>query len=97
MTYVGDGDSPCVALGPSPSQWVEVRLEDFYAPELHASGGEAAKRALNRIAFGRKLVCQASHQSYDRVVASCTRDGALGELLREAGVAEGGRAYRLGR
>ena len=95
VTYVGDGDSLCVAVGPSPSQWVEVRLEDFYAPELHAPGGEAAKRALVRAAFGRRLVCQASHQSYDRIVAACTRDGVpLGDLLRNAGVQEGGRGFR---
>ena len=98
VSYIGDGDSLCVALGPSPSQWVEVRLEDFYAPELHAPGGEAAKRALSRIAFGRKLVCQASHQSYDRIVAACTRDGVpVGDLLRDAGAPEGGRGYRSAR
>jgi endonuclease YncB( thermonuclease family) len=95
VTYVGDGDSLCVAVGSGPSQWVEVRLEDFYAPELHAPGGEAAKQALARVAFGRKLICRASHQSYDRIVAACTRDGApLGELLRGSGVVEGGRGYR---
>ena len=97
-TYIGDGDSLCVAVGPSPSQWVEVRLEDFYAPELHAPGGEAAKRALVRAAFGRRIVCQASHQSYDRIVAACTRDGVpLGDLLRNAGVQEGGRGFRRAR
>lgn len=98
VTYVGDGDSLCVALGPTPSEWVEVRLEDFYAPELHAPGGEAAKRALSRLAFGRQLVCQAAHQSYDRIVAACTLRGVpLGDLLRQAGVAEGGRGYRSAR
>jgi endonuclease YncB( thermonuclease family) len=98
VTYVGDGDSLCVAVGPSPSEWVEVRLEDFYAPELHAPGGEAAKKALSHIAFGRYLVCRASHQSYDRIVAACTRDGIpIGALLHEAGVAEGGRGYRRAR
>jgi endonuclease YncB( thermonuclease family) len=73
---------------------VEVRLQDYYAPELHAPGGAAAKRALSRVAFGRDLVCRAGRQSYDRIVAACTRDGEpLGELLRQAGGVESGRGY----
>jgi endonuclease YncB( thermonuclease family) len=94
VTYVGDGDSLCVAVGLHAWQWVEVRLEDFYAPELHAPGGEAAKRALSRLTFGRELVCRAGRQSYDRIIATCTREGRpVGDLLRDAGVLEGGRGY----
>ena len=52
VTYVGDGDSLCVGRGPSPSEWVEVRLEDFYAPELHEAGGAAAKADLSRLVMG---------------------------------------------
>ena len=95
VTYVGDGDSLCVATGIGPSTWIEVRLEDFYAAELHEPGGEAAKAALGRIVFGRQLVCRASHRSYDRIVATCSRDGvSVGDLLRQAGVVEAGNAYR---
>jgi endonuclease YncB( thermonuclease family) len=94
VTYVGDGDSLCVAVDRQPAQWVEVRLKDFCAPELHAPGGEAAKRELSRLTFGRELVCRAERQSYDRIIATCTRDGTpLGDLLRGAGVVEGGRGY----
>lgn len=39
VVYVGDGDSLCVGLGASRSQWAEVRLADFYAPEIHEAGG----------------------------------------------------------
>src|SRR5437899_9917249 len=46
VTYVGDGDSLCVAVGQGPENWVEVRLEDFYAPELHEPAGPAAKATL---------------------------------------------------
>src|SRR5438105_10611443 len=63
VVYVGDGDSLCVATGAAPSSWVEVRLADFYAPELHDPGGEAAKRMLGTIAFGRQVECEAEHQS----------------------------------
>lgn len=95
VVYVGDGDSLCVAKGVSNGQWVEVRLDDFYAPELRDPEGQQAKDALTRIAFGRRLTCRAGRQSYDRVVASCTLNGvSVGDLMRRAGVAEGGRAYR---
>jgi uncharacterized protein YdeI (YjbR/CyaY-like superfamily) len=60
-----------VAVGPSPAQWVEVRVADFYAPELHDAGGEQAKATLWRLAYGRQATCVADHQSYDRMVAVC--------------------------
>jgi micrococcal nuclease len=95
VVYVGDGDSLCVARGLTQSNWVEVRLEDFYAPELREPAGRQAKDALTRVAFGRRLQCRAIRQSYDRMVASCTLNGvSVGDLMRRAGVAEGGRAYR---
>jgi micrococcal nuclease len=59
VSYVGDGDSLCVAIGRSPADWVEVRIADFYAPELHEPGGRDAKAALERIANGREVECRA--------------------------------------
>jgi micrococcal nuclease len=95
VVYVGDGDSLCVAVGPSPQQWVEVRLADFYAPELHEPAGEQAKAALGRIASGRRASCIASHRSHDRVVAHCQIDGLyIGDWLRRAGIQEGGNGAR---
>lgn len=92
VAYIGDGDSLCVAIGKEPSQWVEVRLADFYAPELHAAGGAQAKAALHQIAFGRRVTCHGDHRSYDRMVARCELGGAsLGDLMRRAGVEEAGR------
>lgn len=91
VVYVGDGDSLCVGLGPQPDHWVEVRLADFYAPELSEPGGPKAKAVLERLAMGRRANCRAEHRSYDRVVARCAIAGRpLGELMREAGVVEGG-------
>jgi micrococcal nuclease len=87
-----DGDSLCVALGPEHRDWVEVRLADFYAPELHDAAGPAAKAALQRIALGRTAVCVASMRTHDRVAARCRLDGRpIGDLMREAHIAEGGR------
>lgn len=94
VTYVGDGDSLCVGVRPEPSGWIEVRLADFYAPELSAPGGHQAKAALGRIAMGRQVQCVAQHRSYDRVVARCTLQGrGLGDLLRAEGAREGGKGY----
>lgn len=95
VVYVGDGDGLCVAVGQGTENWVEVRLENFYAPELHEPGGPEAKSALEGLAMGRRAVCVADHQSYDRVVARCSIGGRdIGDLMRGAGVAEGGNAYR---
>ena len=91
VRYVGDGDSLCVGATAEPSTWVEVRLADFYAPELHAPGGQQAKAALEAITRGRSAQCLAHHRSYDRIVAACSIDGAdVGDLMRGAGVLEGG-------
>ena len=92
VAYVGDGDSLCVALGPSHAQWAEVRLADFYAPELHDAGGPEAKNTLSRLVEGKRVDCIAEHRSYDRVVAVCRLRGrSVGDLMRSAGVQEGGR------
>lgn len=94
VRYIGDGDSLCVGPGTNPNTWIEIRLADFYAPELHADGGREARDQLDRLTRGRRLVCVAQHRSYDRIVAQCSLGGvALGELLRRGGGVEGGNAY----
>ena len=91
VVYVGDGDSLCVALGPSHAQRAEVRLADFYAPELHDAGRPEAKKALSRLVEGKKVECIAEHRNYDRVVAVCRLRGrSVGDLMRSSGVGEGG-------
>lgn len=92
VAYVGDGDSICLA---TPSGLVEVRVADFYAPELHDAGGREAKAATSHLFMGRTLRCEALHRSYDRIVSRCTLNGqSVGDLMRAAGVAEGGRGFR---
>ena len=94
---VGDGDGLGVGRTADPNEWIEVRLADFNAPELHTPGGPAAKAALERLALQREVICASEHghggrvRSFDRVIARCRISGAsLGDLLRQAGVAEGG-------
>lgn len=97
VRYVGDGDSLCVGNSSDPSTWIEVRLADFNAPELHAQGGEAAKDALEHLAMGQNAQCVATRGrngrvvSYDRVIATCRIGGRrIGDALRAAGAREGG-------
>jgi endonuclease YncB( thermonuclease family) len=92
VRYVGDGDSICVGNSGSGASWIEVRIADFYAPELHAVGGRQAKAAMEQIALGRTVQCIAGKRSYDRVVAQCILNGnSLGDLMRRTGIVEGGR------
>src|SRR5690349_8507845 len=87
VRYVGDGDSICVGNGGGGSSWIEVRVADFYAPELHTAAGPKAQAAMERIAMGRTVQCIAGRRSYDRVVAQCTLNGtSIGELMRREGV-----------
>lgn len=88
VSYIVDGDGLCVGddLG-----GIEVRLADFSAIELNQPGGRDAKAALERLALGKSVACIAGKRSWDRVVARCVLDGrGLGDLMREAGVPEGG-------
>jgi len=95
VRYVGDGDGLCVGPAGRPDRWIEVRLGDFYAPELHEQGGAEAKRRLKQLVFGQTLVCRAGRHSYDRVIGYCTLRGRpLGTLLRQSGGREGGRGWK---
>jgi len=98
VRYIGDGDSLCVGSTAAPASWIEVRLSDFNAPELHSPTGRAARDRLSDLVQGRRLECVAVRGRsgrvivHDRVIASCRLGGrGLGDLLRAAGGREGGR------
>lgn len=105
VVYIADGDGLCVAAirgrENDPSTWVEVRLADIFAPELHEAGGREAKAILANLVSDRRITCtpvrsrRGGIYSYDRVVATCTLAGrSLADGLRRAGLAEGGNGYR---
>jgi micrococcal nuclease len=95
VTTVLDGDSLCVAHGSGNANLIEVRLADFNAPELSASGGRAAQAALASAAMGQSAICTAGARTYDRVAAYCTINGKpVSALLRSSGAAEGGSGMR---
>lgn len=97
IQYVGDGDSLCIGKSRDPSTWIEIRLGDWYAPELHEPGGQRAKRALKRL-LGQLAVYTATRGqngrtvSYDRLVAVCSVKGrSIADHMRSAGIEQGGR------
>jgi len=97
VRYIGDGDSLCVGPGNDPATWIEVRLSDFDAPEMHSPTGRAARDRLSRHVRGRVISCVAERGRngrvivYDRVIAACRLNGrGVGDLLRAAGGQEGG-------
>lgn len=95
VRYIGDGDGLCIGPVGAPGRWIEVRLGDYYAPELSEPGGRAAKQRLERLIMGRRIFCRAGRRSYDRVIGYCTLNGrGLGDLLRSIGGREGGRGWR---
>jgi len=97
VRYVGDGDSLCLGNTTDPATWIEVRLSDFDAPELHSATGRADRDRLARLVARRRLDCVAVRGRngrvivHDRVIASCRLNGRrVGDLLRAAGGREGG-------
>ena len=91
VSYVGDGDGLCVT---GPAGQIEVRLADWYAPEINTPEGRRAAEVLRSIVMGRTVKCRAMHRSYDRVVAQCALDGTdIGRIMRSRGVVEGGRGW----
>ena len=97
VRYVGDGDSLCVGNTSDPATWIEVRLADFNAPELHSPTGRDARDRLSGLVRGRSLACVAVRGRngriivYDRVIASCRLNGRrVGDLPRAMGGREGG-------
>lgn len=69
VRYVGDGDSLCVGKTADPNAWIEVRLADFNAPELHQDGGAQGKVALERIALHREVTCTTERGRSRRVIS----------------------------
>ncbi|HEX3405798.1 MAG TPA: hypothetical protein VHS81_01065, partial [Caulobacteraceae bacterium] len=67
VLQVIDGRTLCVAFGPSPDQWVRVRLTDGPA--------SLPRGALMAAAFARDVTCVAERPEADGVTAVCTLDG----------------------
>ncbi|HWF77302.1 MAG TPA: hypothetical protein VN694_09010 [Caulobacteraceae bacterium] len=72
VLQVIDGRTLCVAFGPSPDQWVRVRLTD--------AGPTLPRGALMATAFAREITCVAGAADGEGLSAVCTLDGrSVGE------------------
>lgn len=100
VVRVVDGDSLWLAMAPGPEGCIKIRIADFYAPEVRDPGGSEATVWMAALAAGRRLTCTAERSasnpsrtySYDRLVAVCrVGEWSLGDLMRSAGVEEGGK------
>ena len=103
VRYVGDGDNLCVGRSGDPASWIEVRLVNWFAPELDQAGGVAARDQLRRLTMGRRAICVVERgfsgrtSDHDRVFARCRVEGRdVGALMQSAGVPQGGRGWRGG-
>lgn len=87
VLQVIDGRTLCVALGPTPDQWVRVRLADVH--DRHGRG------ALMAAAFAKDVICTARGRDSQGVLARCEFNGqALGALAADAGIKADGQHWR---
>lgn len=74
VLQVIDGERLCVATGPSPQDWVEVRPVGLRpAAALPAS---QARSLLMSATFSRRLDCVAGERIGEAVAATCTVEGS---------------------
>jgi hypothetical protein len=73
VLQVLDGRTVCVAVGPTPDQWIRVDLAD---------GHDATPRsAMMQAVFAQRIVCISDRTQGQRVVAHCALDGvSVGSL-----------------
>lgn len=74
VRYIGDGDSLCVGDSTNPATWIEVRLSDFDAPELHSPTGRADRQRLSDLVRNRRLDCVAVTRSRSLPTPVSTKD-----------------------
>ena len=78
VLQVIDGRTLCVASGPTPDQWVRVRLRDAQAG--------LPRGALMAAAFAREVTCVADDPDAEGVTGVCVADGhSVGEAAASPG------------
>ena len=68
VMQVIDGRTLCIAKGPTPDQWVRVRLADIYDRENRG--------ALMAATFAKDVVCSVERTDAQGAVGRCSIDGA---------------------
>lgn len=67
VLQVLDGTTLCVAEGPTPEQWIRVRLE--------GAGRTASRGALMAASFAKDIICTSRRRVDQTVIARCEFDG----------------------
>lgn len=94
VRHVTDGDS--LYIGREQAQ---IRLWGVDAPESDEPGYQAAKSALTRFAYGKRLKCRKiTNDKYGRIVARCfLKDGReINRMMIESGTAQEFLRYSKG-
>jgi hypothetical protein len=87
VLQVIDGRTLCVAAGPTPADWVRVRLTDAAADQTRG--------ALMAAAFARSVVCLAASADEDGARGVCLADGrSVGEAARDPATVAQAAAWR---
>lgn len=86
-----DGETLCLALGPTPDRWLQLRLSDVGEPRP----GAATRGALMSVAFGRDVDCRILDVAETGNRATCERGGrTLGDRARAPKAVREGRGWR---
>ena len=80
VLQVIDGQTLCIAKGPTPDQWVRVRLTDVYDREDRGS--------LMAAAFAKDVVCSVDSRDARGASGRCTIEGAPLRQVVSSGVAK---------
>lgn len=87
VLHVLDGERLCLARGPTPDQWLELRLVD--APV------GAARGTLMAAAFAENLDCRVIAAGPGEAVGACALAGeSLGRRMQNPQIIEAGAAWR---
>jgi hypothetical protein len=77
VLQVMDGQTLCVALGPTPAEWVQVRIAGIPP--------QSTRQALLAASFGRTVVCSPTNTPASDPEARCTVEGAALDTAVTAG------------
>jgi len=92
VLHVLDSETLCLALGPTPGRWLQLRLSDAGEPGPSAA---PTRGALMSVAFGRDVDCRILDVAEIGNRATCEREGrALVARAREPGAVRAGRNWR---
>lgn len=87
VLHVVDGQRLCVALGPDPSEWAEVRLAGL--------GPDGSRQVLMAAAFAKDVDCTVLAPAEDAPYAACSFAGRdLAALTRDVEVRKQAAAWR---